>query len=297
MSDSQWVPFSKRGDAVATAEFLEFIPGLDGRRKTLVVKWLIKRGGVVGYPYDRTTCGLMERFIDAAAPDLDATRAINKTTTEWAEFFAGMGEQSLIDFFDYALHEIEVGSVCRGYAREIEKSLQNAHSIYGVGERDGRYCVIERVDPTVQAVVKDAVDESGSAGQSLGKAWGQAYAVHPDPTGAYGNAVRAVETLLCPMVEPDAPKPTLGTSIRVLRDQHSSPKSTWTFKIDSKLDPEQPVRDVVSMMTILWNGQMDRHGGDETKTRPVTLEEARAAVLLAATLVGWLKADYLVKIK
>ena len=239
----------------------------------------------------------MERFIDAAAPNLNATQAIRKTTDEWRSFFTGMGEQSLLDFFDYALHEITLGSAFRGHAEEIDKSLQNAHSIYGVGEQGGRYCVIERVDPTVQAAVKEAVDESGTAGQYLGKAWGQAYAVHPDPTGAYGNAVRAVETLLCPMLEPDASKPTLGTSNRVLRDQHGSPKSRWTFKIDSKIDPEQPVRDVVSMITMLWNGQMDRHGGDETKTRPVTLEEARAAVLLAATLVGWLSAGYLVKTK
>lgn len=39
-------------------------------------------------------------------------------------------------------------------------------------------------------------------------------------------------------------------------------------------------------MRALWQGQTSRHGG-QTPTSPETLEAARAAVHLAATIVQW----------
>jgi hypothetical protein len=40
------------------------------------------------------------------------------------------------------------------------------------------------------------------------------------------------------------------------------------------------------MMAALWDGQTSRHGGMKP-TQPETLEEAQAAVQLAACLVEW----------
>ncbi|GAA2463235.1 hypothetical protein [Streptomyces lavendulocolor] len=45
-----------------------------------------------------------------------------------------------------------------------------------------------------------------------------------------------------------------------------------------------PVAPVEAMMRALWQGQTSRHGGSEP-TSPETLEAARAAVHLAATIV------------
>jgi hypothetical protein len=43
------------------------------------------------------------------------------------------------------------------------------------------------------------------------------------------------------------------------------------------------------MMKALWEGQTSRHGSQHP-TRPETMEEARAAVHLAVTLVQWFSA-------
>src|SRR5258708_16617664 len=46
------------------------------------------------------------------------------------------------------------------------------------------------------------------------------------------------------------------------------------------------VAPVIAMMSLLWEGQTSRHGG-QRPTRPETREEAEMAVQLAATLVLW----------
>lgn len=297
MADTQWIPRSKRGDATATAEFLEFVPELEGRQRHLVIDWLMHRGNINENAYFDQTCDLYMRFMDAYEPRWAGSHALEMPPGAWRRVFTAMEEEELLEFLDYALHDIHSGGTGgSSTAANIDEKLLNAHSIYGVGEYEGRYCVIERVDPSVQTAVKGTVEASGTAGQLLNRAWAKAYGRQEDAPGAYSNAIKAVETIACPLILPANPKATLGTAIKALDDQHNkSAKSTWEFAIENPSHAAESVNAIISMMKLLWHGQVDRHGSEASDFRDATIDEARAAVLLAATLVGWLNDRYLEK--
>ncbi|MDN5655086.1 MAG: hypothetical protein L0G46_08385 [Kocuria sp.] len=281
---------------MATAEFLEFVPGLEGRRKDIVVDWLLKRGRVNVEARYVQPYTLAIRFMDAYNPHWEGTGDMEMLPDSWRSQIMEFDEESLVDFLDYALHDIRVDTTDRNIAANLDRALLNAHSIITVGEYEGRCCVEERIDPTVQTAVKETVEASGTGGQLLNRAWAKAYGRQEDAPGAYSNAIKAVETLSCPLILPANRKATLGTAIKTLDDQHNkSTKSTWEFAIENPSDAAESVNAVISMMKLLWHGQADRHGSEASDFRDATIKEARAAVLLAATLVGWLNDGYLVK--
>ena len=169
---------------------------------------------------------------------------------------------------------------CRddGRALTLAELLTSANSAYAVkASWDG---LEERVVPGVKELVREAVDEAGgSAGAHLTNAWNEAYGRSADPVKAYSEAIKAVEAAFAGRVSPQNGKQTLGTMIRDI----SAKPSKWRFELASSTDG---VETVVKMMRLLWVGQTSRHGGLST-TRDETLDEARAAVHLAATLVQY----------
>jgi hypothetical protein len=131
----------------------------------------------------------------------------------------------------------------------------------------------------VESVVRRAAETApeASAGH-LRRAWKETYALHPDPTVAYGECVKAVEAVANPLVLPKAPKPTLGVVIGHLKDAQAK----WEVAIPGKDD----VLTLVSMLDLLWTGQVARHAGSPA-SRDHTQVEAEAALPLAATIVHW----------
>jgi hypothetical protein len=135
-----------------------------------------------------------------------------------------------------------------------------------------------RVDPTLTAAVAKAANSAGnSAAEYLRAAWSAAYGLHPNPSAAYRDAIRAVEAVVLPIALPRDPKPTLGKAIQHLKDTSNQWKTTIQDKAgQGTIDP------VIAMLERLWHGQTDRHGGPAP-----TQTMAEAAVHLAATLVQW----------
>ena len=68
-------------------------------------------------------------------------------------------------------------------------------------------------------MVEGTIESSGTAGQILARAWGKVHAFTPDDSGAYANAVRAVEAAAKPLVEPNNEDATLGGMASVIRNQ------------------------------------------------------------------------------
>jgi hypothetical protein len=111
----------------------------------------------------------------------------------------------------------------------------------------------------------------------LSDAWGRAYGRNPDPSGAYREAVKAVEAAAKPVVTPNDTLATLGKMIPAIRD---APQK-WAFALGDPLA-------VAAMMEALWKGQHDRHGtDDETAPASVQQDEAEAAVQMALALVTY----------
>jgi hypothetical protein len=171
----------------------------------------------------------------------------------------------------------------------------------------GQYLIEHRLDPTVTAAVDDVVATAPpTAGELLVSAWEQAYALGPNPNAAYGDAVRAVEEVLCPIVLPNDKLRTLGKAVQHLRDAPSK----WSFVLVDR-DGQGTIEPLVAILghprstlggTALaarrWTGRLHltdrggssgcrapgRHGGavDQQWCALATPELVRAADVLAA---------------
>lgn len=171
---------------------------------------------------------------------------------------------------------------------ELRMVLYDAGSLYDVELSEHR--LIRRVDATVRDAADRAVTSApADAATHLRKAWTAAYGLNPDPTTAYREAVRAVESVACPLVLPAADKPTLGTVLRHLKDAPGK----WRIALVDK-DDDPDVTPLTAMIDRLWTGQVSRHGGGRN-SREQTQVEAEAAVHLAAILVHWLSTSVLSK--
>lgn len=187
----------------------------------------------------------------------------------------------LLDIVDFCL-----GSGQSHWQRieALRVALDEGGSAWTVGKgSDGNWELQRRIDPTTQALVKDAAGSNKRAEHHLAAAWSEIYGRNPSPSEGYREAVRAVETVAIPVISPNKPTATLGS---LIADMRAKPVK-WT----TCLNPPAPIDDVgqvIGMMELLWKAQLDRHGTpDPTAPLHVTPEKAEAGLHLAATLVHW----------
>lgn len=162
-------------------------------------------------------------------------------------------------------------------AARIDDLLTKANSAYKV--REDKRALEMRIAPAVQAQVQEVVSTSGAAGDHLTRAWNAAYSLSPNPVESYSASVKAVETALVGRISPANTKATLGTMIADLKNKPEK----WKFIIPDA-SHAKGVETIIGMMQVLWQRHA-RHGGPTHQ--PETLEEAQAAVHLAATLVQY----------
>jgi hypothetical protein len=180
---------------------------------------------------------------------------------------------------------------------QLESTLKESGSKWTIGIRAaGRIGLIQRVPSGVQLAADETMRSSGHAGERLADAWGAAFGLEPDPTKAYGLAVKAVEDAALPKVplKPNDHR-TLGSVIRVLNSaKHDA--ADWTLGFQREDKHYSNGQTLVAMLKTLWSGQTDRHGGDhELVTGTVISQEsAEAAVMLAVPLVRWFSSDFVV---
>lgn len=174
----------------------------------------------------------------------------------------------------------------------LDRLLRDAGSVFEVQWSPAPPRLMRRADPTVaHTFMRAAATATPTAGRLLRDAWQQTYRqLHPDPTAAYGNAVRAVEHVLCPLVVPTSPRPTLGAILAYFRD---APQK-WVFVLRAK-DGTRDIEPLVVLLRQLWEGQHDRHGGGPDGFQPQTRAEAQAAVHLATTVVQWITSGALTR--
>jgi hypothetical protein len=129
-------------------------------------------------------------------------------------------------------------------------------------------------------------DSPPASHDHLQAAWAAAFGRHPDPDKAFTDAIRAVEDVACPLVEPNkatSGKATLGTVLRELENS----RNKWELALPGSTGQPQDISSLIGMIKSLWHSQVSRHGG-APKSRRQTPAEAQAAVHLAVTIVQWL---------
>ncbi|MEU0032078.1 hypothetical protein [Streptomyces sp. NPDC006335] len=193
-------------------------------------------------------------------------------------------DADLLDVVDALLaYRVERRITAPKHLSRLDSILNEGGSAYRISDSlDG---LEERVTPAVRNAIRQTVADAGttattgSAADHLSAAWQNAYGRQPDPVRAYSEAIKAVESAAHSVVEPRNNKATLGSMLGELR--------TARHKFGTALvtaPGKDPVLPVEEMMRALWEGQTSRHGA-QTATVPETLDAARAATHIAATLV------------
>lgn len=189
-----------------------------------------------------------------------------------------MSDLSLLRVVDYTVG-VMGPYVGANNANELEKILKAGRSKWTVGDRAGRVGLVERVPEGVQVSVEGVIESAGSAGKVLARAWAHVHGLQPNDSAGYADAVRAVEIAAIDVVQPNNKNATLGTVITQMRDQ-----GDW--RLPFREHQHAPSTELILTSTrTLWHGHRDRHGSVDYKD--VTHEEARAAVVLASTLIDW----------
>ena len=167
----------------------------------------------------------------------------------------------------------------------LQEILDESGSAWTLGP--GLRGLERRVPDAVVKAAREAMTPKDRASAHLSKAWNDVFGRNPDASDGYREAVRAVEAVAQPIIEPNNAKATLGTMIGALRNQTGK----WKVALHHP-DSLCQTEDFVGMMDLLWKGQHDRHGtGDTDAPLDVAQEEAEAAVHLAVTLVQWFRSE------
>lgn len=148
----------------------------------------------------------------------------------------------------------------------------------------------ERVPATTHEAVTSALTAADRAADQLSQAWAAAYGRTTDASDAWDHAIKAVEAVLNPLCIPNDQAPTLGKTIRHLRDA----KAKWQLNVGGE-DGVGPIDPLLAMLDVVWVNP-DRHEGGGEHTRTPSLAEARAVVQLAVTIVQWGRTGVLSKL-
>ncbi|KAB1639705.1 hypothetical protein [Pseudoclavibacter terrae] len=280
----RWTP-----PGLAEAELEAFLTPAVGMPSTAIpsiVSWIIDSGSSSVHNY--VDWDWVQQFQAASGRVVSGVGQSHVHLSDARRVLAELPEETLTFVVDYKLSAVPFarrGSYSK--VKQLEKLLHDARSTWEVGERAGRCGLVERLPGGVRLVVESVMTGQDRASSLLRRAWESAFSPQPSASHAYYDAVRAVEVLSGPLISNNDRAATLGKDINVLRGQHAK----WRFALSGS----QSIDQVLGAMQLLWHSQNDRHGREDYED--VSIEEARAAVLLASTLVGWLAQGALSKIE
>ena len=185
------------------------------------------------------------------------------------------GDDKVLDVIEGYLHMSD-----KTLAKHLERILAIGGHSLTVGP--DLKTLVEVVDPAMSNLTTTVTQPSDLASRELREAWNNAYGRGPDPSDAWDHAIKAIEAILGPLVEPNNAKSTLGTQMRVIRNDASSASPKWSTTSLKHPTTESAHDAVLSMLGRIW-ANPDRHGSG-TPTSP-TLPQARAVVALTVAVV------------
>jgi hypothetical protein len=158
--------------------------------------------------------------------------------------------------------------------RLLDQILSDGGSAYTATERG----IEDRVDATAKDAFEAAVRPMDQASTELSEAWSKAYGRDSDAADGWDHSIKAVEAALRPIVCPNNTKATLSNVIGELRSQ------PWKLKMRGRAR-DHSIEPLIKMLELMWPDP-NRHGA-ATPEPPATLDEARAVVHAAVTVVQW----------
>jgi len=240
-----------------------------------VVHWF---QGLAGYHRSPRMGGMDGQRLRTLATALRVDAEINIQPEDLMRELIKMGaldEERFLDLIDGALHVW--GRSMNDHAT-LSASLAVGGSAWTVaGDAES---LTHLVNEQMQATFDAATSTQDEVSTELREAWANAFGLNADPSDAWDHAIKAVEDVLIPVVLGNQPKANLGGVIGTLDKQGH----VWRFCLPGH-DLSEDVAPLVSVLRLIWPNH-DRHGGGDGKRTP-SLQEARAVVTLAATIVQW----------
>ncbi len=188
-----------------------------------------------------------------------------------------LDDATFTNLVDYAL-SMEYDS---SFPHPLENVLSHGGSAWTVVPWNQRHArLTKRVPDGVRKAIDPVLSATDVASQKLQEAWIDAYGVNPRASVAFSHAVVAVETAALSVIPVSNPEPTLANLFSILEADDA--KWRLIFRDSAKAPGGKAL---ATMLRTLWRGHESRHGRPDYAD--ATLEEARAAVILAATLVQW----------
>lgn len=188
-------------------------------------------------------------------------------------------DEFALDLLDWMIHNstyFSAGFQSDDWAAELGSLLTQGGSAWEVVtvEYMSHQLTRRAVGPVVE-VLEETATEATRAHNHLSAAWSKLMGRNPDPSGAYREAIRAVEAVAKPVVLPNNDRATLGQMIAAMREKPEK----WSTTLGA-------TDDVRAQMEAVWTGQLDRHGTDNQDAPfSVSQEEAEAAFSICLNLV------------
>ena len=263
-------PWSKRQTSESIEEFFVLREGVpDGLRNSLlgVFDDYFIRGGFIDLQRTEHLARLTGRALPQYPGELRAL--------VWND------QELLLDAIDHLL-QYPGGdpTESRHLLERVVSYLSDARSVFDVVQLDGWKCeLVWRQPPELTEIVAKVTSDRSRASDHLRRAWSHAFARRPDPSAACIEAAKAVEAAARATIEPNNPRATLGTMLKVVE---AKPEK-WTTVFESS--DAGSLETVISMMQMMWKGHL-RHGNPEEPI-DVSTEQCEMIVHTAALLVHW----------
>jgi len=191
---------------------------------------------------------------------------------------------------DFCLDLLDISLTFWGHASD------NARTLRGIFTIGASAWTVSPTGTALQSVVADtmqdaykaAVSVDDEAARELAEAWSKAYGRDANPSDAWDHAIKALECILIPVVVGNKRRATLGDVVGTLNGNQSS---KWEMLLPGR--STHAVAPLVEMLQLIWPNP-DRHGSADSSRAP-SLEEARAVVCVAASLVQWQRQTWIVR--
>ena len=216
-------------------------------------------------------------YIDNFHPG-DAIIACIQNSSLWGNIY---DESRALDVIDWLLgHGF-------GYAQSLEHILKSAGHVLRVSPDGNR--LVERIDPALWDEYEQVTQLEDQASQYMQEAWTLAFGRNPNVGDAWGRAIKAIETLLKPIVSPKNDKATIGSMTGELRqspDKWECKLPDRIYNVNGEINSKRGIEVFIDALATIGY-QPDRHGSDQ----PQNVDEAtaRSVLFLATTVVGWLR--------
>ena len=174
-----------------------------------------------------------------------------------------------------------------GHAQSLEHILKSAGHVLRVSPDGSR--LVERIEPTLWDEYEQVTRLDDQASQYMQEAWALAFGRNPNVGDAWSKAIKAIETLLKPIVSPKNNKATIGSMTSELRqapDKWECKLPDREYKANGETNVKPGIEVIIDALATIGY-QPDRHGSDQ----PQDVDEAtaRSVLFLATTVVGWLR--------